>query len=163
MRKPDSFDIALLKALSTNARSSHVELADAVGLSSTACARRVAALEADGFIEGYQARLGLSALGLGATVIIRITLNSQSDEALDEFESAVGRCPSVLRCFLMSGTDDYQVTVVARGIEDFERIHRTELSRLPHVARIQSNFAIREVVDRAFPPVALSPAISNGG
>jgi hypothetical protein len=42
---------------------------------------------------------------------------------------------------------------MARDIEDFERIHRTELSRLPKVARIQSSFAMREVVNRAVPPV----------
>jgi len=59
----------------------------------------------------------------------------------------------VVRCFLMSGSDDYIVIVMARDIEDFERIHRTELSRLPQVARIQSSFAMREVVNRAVPPV----------
>jgi DNA-binding Lrp family transcriptional regulator len=155
MRKLDRLDIALLKAVCANARQSHVELGEAVGLSSTACARRLAALEQDGLIESYQARLRLPALGLGTTVIIRVSLDSQSDEALDEFESAVARCPSVVRCFLMSGSDDYLLTVIARGIEDFERIHRTQLSRLPRVARIQSSFAIREVVNRAFPPVAL--------
>jgi Lrp/AsnC family leucine-responsive transcriptional regulator len=59
------------------------------------------------------------------------------------------------RCLLMSGTDDYLLVVLARNIEDFERIHRTELSRLPGVARIQSSFAIRDVVNRAVPPAAL--------
>jgi Lrp/AsnC family transcriptional regulator, leucine-responsive regulatory protein len=59
----------------------------------------------------------------------------------------------VVRCFLMSGSDDYIVIVMAQDIEDFERIHRTELSRLPRVARIQSSFAMREVVNRAVPPV----------
>jgi Lrp/AsnC family transcriptional regulator, leucine-responsive regulatory protein len=158
MRKLDRLDFALLKALSSDARQSHVNLAQAVGLSSTACARRLAALEEDGLIEGYQAKLGLRALGLGTTVIIRVALESQSDESLDAFESAVARCPSVVRCFLMSGTDDYLLTVIARGIEDFEHIHRTQLSRLPRVARIQSNFAIREIVNLTFPPGALQPA-----
>ena len=59
----------------------------------------------------------------------------------------------MVRCFLMSGSDDYIVIVMARDIEDFERIHRTELSRLPRVSRIQSSFAMREVVNRAVPPV----------
>ena len=78
---------------------------------------------------------------------------SQNEEALKSFEAAVIDCPSVVRCFLMSGSDDYIVIVLARDIEDFERIHRTELSRLPRVARIQSSFAMREVVNRAVPPV----------
>ncbi len=86
-------------------------------------------------------------------VLVRVTLESQNEEALKSLEAAVIDCPSVVRCFLMSGSDDYIVIVLARDIEDFERIHRTELSRLPRVARIQSSFAMREVVNRAVPPV----------
>jgi len=57
----------------------------------------------------------------------------------------------------MSGSDDYMVTVLARDIEDFEHIHRTQLSRLPRVARIQSSFALREIINRVVPPAALRP------
>jgi DNA-binding Lrp family transcriptional regulator len=157
MRDLDRADIALLTEITANARYSHVDLADRVGLSSTACARRLAALEQDGFIEGYQAILGLKRLGLGTTVIVRITLESQSEDALEAFEKAVVSCPSVVRCLLMSGSDDYLVTVLARDIEDFEHIHKTQLSRLPRVARIQSSFAIRTIVNRSFPKAALLP------
>lgn len=57
----------------------------------------------------------------------------------------------MVRCFLMAGGDDYLVIVMARDIEDYEHIHKSQLSRLPHVARIQSSFALREVVDRPVP------------
>jgi Lrp/AsnC family leucine-responsive transcriptional regulator len=60
-----------------------------------------------------------------------------------------------VRCFLMSGNDDYLLTVLARGIEDYEHIHKTQLSRLPKVARIQSSFALREIVNRSVPLAAL--------
>ena len=103
MRSLDRSDISLLREVTSNARCSHVELAERVGLSSTACARRLAALEQDGLIEGYQAVLGLKALGLGTTVVVRITLDSQSEDALQAFERAVIKCPSVVRCLLMSG------------------------------------------------------------
>jgi Lrp/AsnC family leucine-responsive transcriptional regulator len=156
MHKLDRTDISLLREVTLNARTSHVELAERIGLSSSACARRLATLEEEGLVEGYQAVLGLKALGLGTTVIVRITLETQSEDALEAFESAVVKCPSVLRCLLMSGSDDYLLTVLARDIEDFEHIHKTQLSRLPRVARIQSSFAIRNVVNRSFPPAALS-------
>jgi DNA-binding Lrp family transcriptional regulator len=161
MRKLDTLDFNLLKQVTADGRASHVELGERVGLSSTACARRLAGLEQDGVIAGYQAILALKALGLGTTVIARITLDSQSEDALQAFEKAVVKCPSVVRCLLMSGSDDYLITVVARDIEDFEQIHKTQLSRLPRVSRIQSSFAIREVVNRSFPPAALSPAESK--
>ncbi len=149
----DKIDTTILAELSANARVSMVDLATRVGLSSTAIARRQKSLEESGFIQGYQAVLDLGRFGLRTTVLVRIALESQSDQALKAFEAGVLNCPSVIRCFLMSGSDDYVAIVLARDIEDFERIHRTELSRLPRVARIQSSFAMRDVVNRAVPPV----------
>jgi Lrp/AsnC family leucine-responsive transcriptional regulator len=149
----DKIDTTILAELSANARVSMVDLATRVGLSSTAIARRQRSLEESGFIQGYQAVLDLGRFGLRTTVLVRIALESQSDQALKAFEMSVLNCPSVIRCFLMSGSDDYVAIVLARDIEDFERIHRTELSRLPRVARIQSSFALREVVSRNVPPV----------
>ena len=152
----DRIDRAILAELTRNGRVSHADLSARVGLSPTACARRQRALEDAGIIAGYQAVLGLDRLGFGTTVIVRITLDSQAEEALDGFEKAVVACPSVVRCFLMSGSDDYIIAVNVRSIADFERIHRTELACLPHVARVQSSFALREVVNRAVPPAALA-------
>ena len=153
MSELDRFSVAILKELVKDGRASHVELSQKIGLSPTACARRQKALEQDGVITGYQAILGDKALGLGVHVIVRITLDSQSEDVLRSFEQAIERCPSVVRCFLMSGPDDYLVTVAARDIEDYEHIHKSQLSRLPHVFRIQSSFALRQVIDRPALPV----------
>ena len=154
--KIDTLDMAILSALLDNARVSNVELADRVGLSGTAIARRQKLLEESGVIRGYQVTLDLGLLGFHVTVLVRIALDSQSEEALKAFEAGAVSCPSIARCFLMSGSDDYLAIVLARDIEDFERIHRTELSRLPRVARIRSSFAIRDVITRAAPPVVFS-------
>ncbi|QCI67638.1 Lrp/AsnC family transcriptional regulator [Phreatobacter stygius] len=151
----DKFDLAILRALSTNGRISHVELGRQVGLSPTACARRQQALEEAGVIAGYQAEIAPAKLGLTTTVVVRITLEKQSEEALARFEEAVRKCPSIVRCLLMSGSDDYTVTVLARDIADYERIHKMQLSRLPGVARLQSSFAMRAVINRAIPIEAL--------
>jgi Lrp/AsnC family transcriptional regulator, leucine-responsive regulatory protein len=149
----DKIDTMILAELTANARTSLVDLASRVGLSSTAIARRQRTLEQEGYIQGYQATLDLRKFDLCTTVLVRIALESQSDQALKAFEAGVLNCPSVIRCFLMSGSDDYLAIVLARDIEDFERIHRTELSRLPRVARIQSSFAMRDIVNRTVPPV----------
>jgi Lrp/AsnC family transcriptional regulator, leucine-responsive regulatory protein len=158
----DKIDTTILAELSSNARVSMVDLATRVGLSSTAIARRQKSLEESGFIQGYQAVLDLGRFGLRTTVLVRIALESQSEQALKAFEAGVLNCPSVIRCFLMSGSDDYVAIVLARDIEDFERIHRTELSRLPRVARIQSSFAMRDVVNRAVPPVVFGKSGGAG-
>jgi len=147
----DQIDAALLGELAQNARATYVELAEKVGLTGTACARRIRTLEESGIILRYQVVPNLKFLGLTTTVIVRISLTSQSEEALAAFEQAVVKCPSVVRCLLMSGSDDYLVTVVCRDIEDFENIHKTQLSRLPRVSRVQSSFAIRDIVNRPLP------------
>ena len=126
-----------------------------MGLSPSACSRRLDRLEADGAILGYHARLSNRHLGHPVTVIVNIALSGQSERHLSEFEAAVRRCPNVLVCFLMSGEYDYVLRIAARDLEDFERIHKTVLSAFPHVVRISSSFALREVVDR--PAASLDP------
>jgi Lrp/AsnC family transcriptional regulator, leucine-responsive regulatory protein len=151
----DRIDFRILAELVTDARVSQVDLAQKVALSPTACARRIRALEDAGVIRGYRADLDAAALGLVTTVIVTITLEKQSEDHLAAFETAVARCPDVISCHLMSGTDDYHLQVLARDIADFERIHKQHLSRMPGVARIHSSFAMREVVRRTIPDTAL--------
>ena len=152
----DALDMAILSALSENGRLSQVDLAERVPLSATAIARRIKALEEKGVIEGYQARVNRSALGLEMTVLVQISLQSQSEVLLAEFEKAVTAAPSVVSCHLMSGEDDYVLTVLARDLTDYERIHRHELSRLPGVTRLRSSFALREVKSRPLPETLLT-------
>ncbi len=141
----DALDRAILAALLEDARLSQVQLAERIPLSPTAIARRIRALEDAGVIEGYQAQISRRALDLGMTVIVQISLKSQSEDVLEAFEKAVIKAPSVVSCYLMSGDDDYLITVMARDLPDFERIHKEQLSRLPGVARMKSSFALRDV------------------
>ena len=110
-------------------------------------------LEAEGFIRGYVALLDPRRLGMSTTVIVEIKLQSQSDEVLDAFEKAVRRIPDVLECHLMAGTADYILKIVAEDTEDFARIHRQHLSRLPGVSQMQSSFALRTVLQTTALPV----------
>lgn len=89
-------------------------------------------------------------------VIVNITLDRQSETTLAAFEKAISRCPDVVSCYLMSGSDDYLVQVQARDMEDYERIHSQHLSRLPGVARLQSSFAMRNVIKRGISTAALA-------
>jgi DNA-binding Lrp family transcriptional regulator len=160
MKEPelDTLDRAILAALLEDGRLSQVELAERIPLSATAIARRTRALEEKGVIEGYQARINRQALGLGMTVIVHVGLNSQNEDVLKAFEDAVAKAPSIVACHLMSGEDDYLVTVLARDLADFERIHKEQLSRLPGVARLKSSFALREVANRGLPATCLLPS-----
>ena len=146
--KLDRIDIAILNALQKDGRISNAALAETAGLSQSACSRRLDILEKDGVISGYHARLSSAALGHSVTVIVHISLSGQSEKVLAEFEASVKRCPNVLVCYLMSGEYDYLLRVAARDLADYERIHKEWLSAMPHVTKINSSFALREVVDR---------------
>src|ERR1700687_3253721 len=119
----DKIDTTILAELSANARVSMVDLAIHVGLSSTAIARRQRSLEENGFIQGYQAILDLGRFGLRTTVLVRIALESQSDQALKSFEAGVLNWPSVIRCFPTCGSAEYVSLVLAPGFQKFQRIY----------------------------------------
>lgn len=148
----DRADRKLLRVLVSNGRATQQELGEAAGLSPSAAARRQKGLEDAGIVRGYRADVNLRKLGMGATVMVTITLDSQSEEAMGTFEAAVVESPSIIRCHLMSGRNDYLLVVRATSIEDYEIIHRQEIARLPRVARIETAFALREVVNRTVPP-----------
>ncbi|MAW87490.1 MAG: AsnC family transcriptional regulator [Phyllobacteriaceae bacterium] len=145
----DKIDIAILSALQAEGRISNAALAEKVGLSQSACSRRLDALEKAGAIRGYHARLHNQALGYGLTAIVHISLSGQFEKTLNDFEAAIRRVPNVMSCFLVAGEYDYILRIAARDLQDYERIHRDWLTALPHVTKINSTFALREVVDRA--------------
>lgn len=144
----DRIDHAILDALQKEGRISNAALAEKVGLSQSACSRRLDNLEKSGVIRGYHARLSNAALGYKMTAIVHISLSGQFEKTLSDFESAIKRCPNVLSCHLMSGEYDYIVRIAAKDLEDYERIHKEWLTAMPHVTKINSSFALREVVDR---------------
>jgi DNA-binding Lrp family transcriptional regulator len=141
----DRHDKLILKALQKDGRISNVQLATQVSLSESACLRRVRALEESGMISRYAALISQNEAGLPGNVFVQIGLHREVESDLAAFEEAVRDIPEVMECYLMSGEFDYLIRVVVADMADFERIHKTELTRLPGVARVNSSFAIRTV------------------
>ena len=144
----DRLDRKLLSLLQADGRISNTELAQRIGLSQSACLRRVQRLEQVGVIEGYGALLSHAKLGKSETVFIEITLHNQSEAALDAFERAVAASPDILECHLMAGEYDYLLRVAVADSADYERLHRKQLAAFPHVARIRTHFTLRRVSHR---------------
>jgi len=149
----DATDRRILATLQKEGRITNAVLSERVNLSPSACHRRVQRLEDEGFIAGYVALVDARRLGKPNTVFVEITLESQAEELLDAFEREVARIPDILECHLMAGTADYLLKIVAEDTEDFARIHRRFLSRLPGVRQMQSSFALREVLKTTALPV----------
>ncbi|MET0241755.1 MAG: Lrp/AsnC family transcriptional regulator [Sphingobium sp.] len=138
-------DVILLDALQVDSTLSIAELAERAGMSPSACHRRIRALSDQGYVRGYGARLDPVRLGLDLQAFVEISLNSQSREAMDAFEAAVGRFDDILECHLMSGSADYLIRVAARSLADFDDVHRNCLARLPGVSAMKTSFAIRRI------------------
>ncbi len=141
----DQIDRNIVRQLRQDGRISNIRLAALVGLSPSACLRRVKLLEEAGVVRGYTAVISGSDEG-GMVAIVQITLDRQTEEHLDRFEAAVLRHPEIRQCLLMTGEADYLLRVEAADAAAYERIHREVLARLPGVARIHSAFAIRTVL-----------------
>lgn len=148
MEALDKLDTAVLNELQQDGRMTSAELADRVGLSPSATLRRVRRLEEAGVIDRYVMLLNPAAVGRSVSVFVEVSLDSQAEELLDEFEAAISATPEVMSCHLMAGNADYLVHVVCVDVADYERVHRQALASLPHVAQLRSSFAIREVCAR---------------
>ena len=142
----DAIDRRILGVLQKDARVTNAELSERVNLSPSACHRRVQRLEEEGYISAYVALLDARKMGKPTVVYVEITLQSQAEDLLDAFEREVAKVPDLLECHLMAGTADYLLKLMAEDTEDFARIHRQHLSRLPGVRQMQSSFALRTVV-----------------
>lgn len=141
----DSLDRKILLALQQDGRLSNVQLAEKVGLSESACLRRVKLLEKSGIIDRYVMLIDQAAIGKPSTVFVRVTLEGQQQEKLQLFEAEIGKVKDVLECYLMSGDSDYLLRIIVRDNTDYMRIHN-RLTSLPGVLRVQSSFALKTVV-----------------
>ena len=150
--KIDKIDHAIIESLQMDGKLSNVELANIVGLSESACLRRVKSLHDKGVIKHYAAHLDAAAVGLPGTVFVRVSLEHQQEEKLQRFEKAVSDVKEVMECYLMSGDVDYMIRVVVRDTSDYERVHNI-LTRLPGVDRVHSSFALRSVLIRTRLPI----------
>ena len=145
----DKKDCQLLMALQRDCRQSIGELADKVALSSSACHRRIKLLEEDGIIKGYVAQIDGKKAGYSIEFFVEVSLASQHQHALKEFEEAVRHVPEILECHLMTGHSDYILRVSALDTMDYERLYRDRIAQLPGVSRIQSSLVLRTVTQGA--------------
>jgi Lrp/AsnC family transcriptional regulator len=138
----DSFERHILRELQRDASLTTAELADRVGLSPSPCWRRVDRLERDGFITRRIAVVDRKKVGLNAQIIVQIKLNAHGRANLDEFSEAIRAFPEVLDAYVLMGSTDFMLRVVAKDVEAYERFFFDELSRLPGVQEVNSTMML---------------------
>ena len=142
MTKIDGTDERILSVLSREGRLANVDLAARVGLSPSACLRRVQELERRGVIRGYRAVIDRGALGPRLTVFVVVGLSRQMTKDAKGFEAAMAAARQVQECHNITGNVEYLLRVEVEDLEDFKDFHANILGSLPQVASITSHVCL---------------------
>lgn len=141
----DPFEKKILRELQRDAGQTTAQIAEKVGLSASPCWRRIERLEREGIIRGRVALVDRRKVGLAAHIFAQVRLNAHGRANLDEFSAAIRGFPEVLDAYVMMGTTDFMLRIVARDIEAYERFFFEHLSKLPGVQEINSTVALSEI------------------
>ncbi len=136
MVKIDSINKKILRTLSLDGRISNLDLAEKVGLSPSACLRRVQELERTGVIAGYRARIDASRVGVGFVAYLAVGLSEHTKEAQERFERALNLIEAVTECHNVTGTVEYLLRVEVEDLVAYKTFHTDVLGDLPNVSSI---------------------------
>ncbi|PCI56143.1 MAG: AsnC family transcriptional regulator [Alphaproteobacteria bacterium] len=152
----DQIDRNILKRLQDDGRVTNVALAKSVGMSAPPCLRRVRALEDAGYIKGYNAQINHNTMGFGVTIFAMVTLKSQVESDLVEFEEYITKIPVVRECHMLAGEVDFILKIVAKDWDSYNEIFRKDLSDAPHVNSIKSSLSVRAAKNKPGIPIEMA-------
>jgi Lrp/AsnC family transcriptional regulator len=141
----DAYEWKILRELQRDANQTTAQIAEKVGLSSSPCWRRIDRLEREGYIKRRVAIVDREKVGLNAHVFAQVKLNAHGRANLEEFANMIRDFPEVLDCYVLMGSVDFLVRVVAQDIKAYERFFFEKLSQLPGIQEINSTVALSEI------------------
>jgi Lrp/AsnC family transcriptional regulator len=153
MTQLDEYERRILRELQRDGQQTVAEIAAKVGLSASPCWRRIDRLEREGVIRGRVALVDRRKVGLSAHIFAQVRLNAHGRANLDEFADAIRGFPEVLDAYVLMGTTDFMLRIVARDIDAYERFFFDKLSRLPGVQEITSTVALSEIKSTSELPI----------
>jgi Lrp/AsnC family leucine-responsive transcriptional regulator len=143
----DRLDRRILHRLQRNGRITNAELAKAVNVSPATCHRRTQRLFDEGLIRSVRAEIAPRNVDRGTLVIVGVVLDRSTPDSFAAFEAAIVKMPVVLDCHLVAGDFDFFLKIRVRDIDDFNRLHGSQLIALPGVRQTRTFFVMKEVVD----------------
>jgi len=139
----DRINKRILHELSNDGRISNAELAQRVGLSPSACLRRVQELERSKVISGYRAVLNKNQLGIGCVAYVMVGLSSHTKDSQLAFEAAMELAPQVVECHNVTGSYEYLIRVETSDLNTYKNFHTEVLGTLAQVTSI-STYVVME-------------------
>ena len=138
MTQMDDINRKILRELENDGRISNLALADKVGMSPSACLRRVQELDKQGVITGYRARIDKAKTARGYLVYVTVGLAEHTKAAQDGFEKAMAKAPEVAECYNVAGAFEYLLRVEVADLAAYKAFHTETLGTVPHVRSITS-------------------------
>ncbi|HCH25079.1 MAG TPA: AsnC family transcriptional regulator [Oceanospirillaceae bacterium] len=145
--KYDALNHRILSILEMSGRITNAELAEQVGLSPSACLRRVQDLEREGVIQGYRTVLNKAKLGKNFVAYVMVGLNEHSKLAQQAFQTAIKQCPDVIECHNVTGSFEYMLRVETTGLDAYQNFHTDVLGVAPHVRTINTHVVMGSAKD----------------
>jgi len=143
--KLDSFDLKILKALSSDARITITDLSETIGLSKTPCHARLKRLEKEGYILGYRALIDPVKMGLNHISFVEVKLSDTREHALVEFNQAVAKHGEIEQCHMIAGGFDYLLKVRTTDMPSYRKLLGETISAFPHVAQTSTYVSMQAV------------------
>ena len=150
----DRIDHKLVRQLQKNGRLTNQELSERVSLSASPCLRRVRKLEESGVITGYTALVDQKKYGYSINAFVNVRLEKHTDSLVAKFEAGIQNLEEIIACYLISGSRDYLLQVVAKDLDGYEYFLRKKLRLVPGIGQLESNFVMGQVKKSAQLPVA---------
>ena len=141
----DALDGRLLLQLQQDSRQSNQQLADRLGMSTSACWRRVASLEATGVIARYTALVDREQAGFSMSAILHVSLDRHDEKFVSEFVTRVRKRPEVLECFATTGDADYHLRVVVSDMAAYNRFLDDFMFKIPGIRHVRTNVILKEI------------------
>lgn len=146
-------DRKILRALQKDARLTNQQLADKVGMSVSACWRRVRSIEKAGLISRYCARVDPQKAGFSFQAILYISLERHDKQKVLDFVTAIKARPEILECYATTGDADYHLKVISADIKTYNQFMEDFLLRLPGIRKVRSNVVLNEIKSQTAIPV----------
>ncbi|PST86525.1 Lrp/AsnC family transcriptional regulator [Photobacterium sp. NCIMB 13483] len=143
----DTYNERILQELTTNGKITNAELAQKIGLSASACLRRVQELESKGIIKGYRVILDYKALGRGFVAYVTVGLSTHTSEAQKSFEKAISLSQEVVECHNVTGRFEYLLRIETTDLKSYKEFHSNTLGMLPHIAMITTHVVMESTKD----------------
>lgn len=134
----DDIDKRILRVLQRDGRIANNDLSREVGLSASPCLRRVKLLEDAGIIDRYVALLNPAKVGKGMTFFVRIKLDQQDEETLQNFAQEIKKLPQVVECYFIFGEYDAMLRVLASDIDEYRTFQTINLSKIKGVQTLKT-------------------------